>query len=99
MQNYREKRHYPRMETECPARFEHAGGGAGGAIVKNLSGGGLLAWVDQEIPAGSVLTVTLKPINDTTPPMVAEVKVVRSAVLAQSDGNFAVACQISRVCG
>ena len=98
MQDYNERRHYPRMQVECPARIESAGLG-GGATVKNLSGGGLLVWADHEISPGSTLKVEVRPVNDTTPPMVAEVRVLRSSPVVDTAGSFAVACRISRVLG
>lgn len=99
MLEYREKRHYPRREIECPASFRVAGGPGGGAIVKNLSGGGLLVWTDRDITLGETLQMQIKPVNDITPPMVAEVKVLRSTAVGGIDGSFAVACRISRVLG
>lgn len=99
MLEYREKRNYPRMEIECPASFRVAGGAGGGAIVKNLSGGGLLVWIDRDIVPGETLQMEIKPVNDITPPMIAEVQVLRSTPVGGVDGSFAVACRISRVLG
>lgn len=99
MQDYREKRNYPRMDIECPASFHVVGGEGGGAIVKNLSGGGVLVWIDRDIAPDSVLKIEIKPISDITPPMIAEVRVLRSTPLGETDGSFAVACQIRRVLG
>lgn len=99
MEDYREKRNYPRMQTECPARFLLAGGGGGAAVVKNFSGGGLLAWIDRDVAPGALLTMEVKPTDDITPPMVAEVCVVRSTPVGEMAGSFAVACQIRRVLG
>jgi len=99
VQDYSDKRNYPRMQVECPARFKIAGGDGGGAVVKNLSGGGLLVWIDREIASGSLLTMEIRPINDITPPMVAEVRVLRSTPVGEEGSSFAVACQIGRVLG
>ena len=99
MQDYREKRNYPRMEIDCPASFDVVGGQGGGAIVKNLSGGGLLMWLDHEISPQSTLLLEIKPVNDITPPMQAEVEVLRCTPVDGGEGSFAVACQISRVLG
>lgn len=99
MLDYREKRNYPRMQVECPASFRLRGGGGGGAVVKNLSGGGLLVWIDRHIEPGEVLQMEIKPISDITPPMVAEVNVLRSTPVGETDGSFAVACQIRRLLG
>lgn len=99
MLEYDEKRNYPRMTIDCPARFQVVGGEGGGAIVKNLSGGGVLMWIDRDFAPGSALQIEIRPISDITPPMVAEVRVVRSTAVGDDEGSFAVACQISRVLG
>lgn len=99
MLNYREKRNYPRMEIECPASFRVVAGEGGGAIVKNLSGGGLLMWIDHQIAPDTVLQIDIKPISEITPPMAAEVRVLRCTPLAEGEGSFAVACEIARVLG
>lgn len=99
MQDYREKRNYPRMDIECPASFQIVDGDGGGAIVKNLSGGGLLVWIDRDMAPGSLLRIQIKPVNDITPPMLAEVEVLRNTPLGGTDGSFAIACQIRRVLG
>lgn len=99
MQDYNEKRNYPRMTIECPASFTIVGAGAGGAIVRNLSGGGLLISIDHEIAQGSEMRIEIKPVNDITPPMVAEVQVLRCTPAADPAGSFSVACRISRLLG
>lgn len=99
MVDYREKRNYPRMDIECPASFQVVDGDGGGAIVKNLSGGGLLMWLDREIESNATLMLEIKPVNDITPPMTAEVQVLRCTPVDGGQGSFAVACQISRVLG
>jgi hypothetical protein len=99
MLEYREKRNYPRMDIDCPASFEIVGGDGGGAIVKNLSGGGLLMWIDRNVAPESSLNIEIKPVNDITPPMVAELKVLRCTPVGETEGSFAVACQISRILG
>ena len=99
MQDYEEKRSYPRMAIECPASFEIVDGAGGGAIVKNLSGGGLLMWMDRDIEAGLEMKIEIMPVSDITPPMVAEVRVLRCSPMGGEEGSFAVACQISRLLG
>lgn len=99
MRDYDEKRGYPRMEIECPARFAIVGENDGGAIVKNLSGGGVLIWVERALDPGAELTIEAKPINDITPPMRAAVRVLRCSPVDESSGSFAVACIIDRILG
>ncbi len=99
MQEYREKRNYPRMTIDCPASFKVMDGEGGGALVKNLSGGGLLICIDHAVATGSLLQIEVKPMNDLTPPMQAEVQVLRCTPVEDGDGSFAVACQINRILG
>ncbi len=99
MQDYNEKGNYPRMAIECPASFQVVGGEGGGAVVRNLSGGGLLMSMDRELGAGAQLKIQIKPANDITPPMVAEVRVVRCTPENAEPGRYAVACQITRLLG
>jgi len=99
MQDYNEKRCYPRMNIECPANFEIVGETAGGAVVKNLSGGGVLLWIERAVEPDAVLHIEIKPVNDITPPMRAEVRVLRCSAVEEAQGSFAVACAINRVMG
>lgn len=99
MRDYDEKRGYPRMEIECPASFAIVGEDDGGAIVQNLSGGGVLMWVERALNPGDELTIEVKPIKDITPPMRASVRVLRCSPVDESSGGFAVACVIERVLG
>ncbi len=99
MQDYNEKRSYPRMAIDCPAKFEIVGSDSGGAIVKNLSGGGVLMWTENEVSPDTELKIEIKPANDITPPMKAELRVVRCTPVADADGSFAVACMINRILG
>ncbi|RMG32712.1 MAG: PilZ domain-containing protein [Gammaproteobacteria bacterium] len=98
MLDYQEKRQYPRMEIECPACFTIEGqAGQAGAIVKNLSGGGLLMWLEQSVPPGALLSIRIDPPSDITPPMKARVKVLRCTPVEGVEGQFAVACQTEEI--
>lgn len=97
MQEYTEKRRFPRMDIECPARFEIVGEQARGAIVKNLSGGGVLLWIERSFQPDTELTIEIVPVRDITPPMRAVVHVLRCTPIDEAAGNYAVACAIERV--
>lgn len=98
MLDYNEKRAFPRMNVECPAKIRlHGDADARGAIVKNLSGGGVLIWLDQAMAQGSVFDITVEPGIDLTPPLDARVKVTRCTQLAEGEGSFAIACQIQQL--
>jgi hypothetical protein len=95
MLDYSEKRDFPRMAVECPAQFRLEGSDKiDGAIVKDLSGGGVLLWVDQEVEAGSQLSIVVTPSNAITPPLHAKVEVIRCFPLEEEEGTFAAACTI-----
>ena len=93
-----EKRNFSRVAIECPANFTISGEDAiAGAVVKDLSGGGVLMWIEREVSANTVLSIEVAPVNNITPPMKAEVKVVRCTPVEGADGYFAVACAMERV--
>ena len=56
-------------------------------------------WMDVECPMDAEMKIEIKPVNDITPPMVAEDKVIRCAPVGGENGSFAVACQINRLLG
>lgn len=94
------RRSFPRIHIECPAKVRIGKeGDTKGAIVKNLSGGGVLMWVEQALEPGARLQIEIRPVNQITPPMSAEVQVLRCHPVAEGEGSFAVACQIERVLG
>ena len=97
MLDYKEQRDFPRMEIECPASFSIQGQpGMHGAIVKNLSGGGVLIWFDGQIEPGSSLDIEVAPPNSITPPMHARMQALRCTPVDGADGQFAVACMIEQ---
>ncbi len=98
MQEYSEKRDFPRMVLECPAQFRLEGSDkVDGAIVKNLSGGGVLLWIDQQVEPGNQLSIAITPENDITPSLHAQVEVIRCIPLEDEESSFAAACTIVQV--
>lgn len=98
MQDYREKRDLPRMQLDCPAQLEMLDDGATGtATVHNLSGGGMLITFNQMLEVGRMLRVRIEPSRDVTPPMVADVRVLRCDPQSDGDGRYAVAGEITRI--
>jgi hypothetical protein len=95
MLEYSEKRDFPRMALDCPAQFCLEGSDkVDGAIVKNLSGGGVLLWIDQQVEPGSQLDIVITPGKDITPSLHAQVKVIRCIPLEDEESSFAAACTI-----
>ena len=100
MLDYKEQRDYPRMELDCPASFSFMGQpGTQGAIVKNLSGGGVLMWIEGQVTPGSNLDIEVAPPNSRTPPMHARMQVLRCTPVDGADGQFAVACVLQESFG
>ncbi len=91
-----DNRNFFRMDVECPARFRIEGSDeTAGAIVKNLSGEGLLLWLDHKVEPGTRLSIIIVPGKSITPPLSVVVEVVRSYPLeTEEEGNFAAACII-----
>ncbi len=94
MQSYDEKRHFPRMAVNSRARYWLNGSDESAiAIVENLSGSGVLLYVDKDIPAGSEITVEIKPQLDVTPPRTLVAEVVRcDRQSPQQQGEYSIAC-------
>jgi hypothetical protein len=92
------RRSFPRVDIDCPAsvRIDNSGY-AEGAIVKNLSGGGFLLWLDRPVEEGSEFEITVAPQTPITPPLSARVRVVRCTPIPESEGSHAVACSILEV--
>ncbi|MDJ0805203.1 MAG: PilZ domain-containing protein [Gammaproteobacteria bacterium] len=96
MHDFAEKRDFIRMPIDCPAQFRIAGSDSTqSAIVKNLSSNGMLMLFDREIDPGTQLTVEIMPGKNITPPLSAEMSVLRS--YTADEGNFNIACAIERI--
>ncbi len=92
------RRDFPRVTIDCPASVRIGQEGlAEGAIVKNLSGGGFLLWLDHAIETDAVFEITVAPSTPITPPLTARVKVVRCTAVPDSEGSYSVACAIEEI--
>lgn len=91
-----DQRNYHRMKIDCPAKFEAIGGNQPltGAVVKNLSSGGMLILVEDNIDAGSQLRITIEPVSSITPPLTADIEVLRCTAIPDGEGAFSAACKI-----
>ena len=97
MLEYLEKRDYIRMEVDCAARIELEGLEPLAAIVKDLSATGVLMWVDSKIPSGSLGTISILPGKNITPPLAAQVEIIRCEPLEENPSTFAAACSIREI--
>lgn len=92
------QRAFRRIEIDCPASVRIGREAyAEGAIVKNLSGGGFLLWLERELETGSEFEITVSPATPITPPLNARVAVLRCTPIPDSEGSYAVACAILEV--
>jgi hypothetical protein len=96
MNDFSEKRSFPRMGIECPAQYLIQGSTeVAEGRVKNLSAAGLLLLTTQEIDPGTKLSIHIVPTQPITPPFSADLNVVRSS--AGGEGEYEVACSIERI--
>ena len=96
MLDYAEKRDFQRMAIECPAQFRLPNADKiSGAIVKNLCSGGMLLWVEQEVEPGVKINIEVLPGKTITPPLSAQVNVLRCYEL--EEGVWAAACAIEKI--
>jgi hypothetical protein len=98
MIDYKEKRDFYRMIMDCSAEYSVNGSGEKGeAIVKDLSSGGLLLWVKEEVKPGSELSILLQPGSDITPPLNAKVEVIRCDPIEEEQDTYAAACSMVEI--
>lgn len=96
MHDFAEKRDFIRMHIDCPAQVRITGvEETSSAIVKNLSGTGMLMLCEQAIDPGTHLNIEIMPGKSITPPLSAEMSVLRS--YPADGGNFNIACSIERI--
>jgi hypothetical protein len=96
MVDYTEKRDFQRMTLDSSLEFQVFNDSrVYQGTVKNLSANGLMFTSDKSLPLGIQLSIKLTPENSITPPMVAEVKVIRCD--KHSDGLYYVAGEMSQI--
>lgn len=85
---YDEKRDYIRLEVDCEFVFkkEDSDEEESSGHVVNLSGRGMMFITAMELEKDIVLEVNIKPSNILTPPLHANVKVVRVVKQRHADG-------------
>ena len=93
-----EQRRFHRMAIDSRAQYRVEGNaGFVGATIKNLSTGGMLMWLDRALPADAVAHVVLEPVTRITPPLHAQIRVPRCHPVPESEGVYAVACEIEKI--
>ncbi len=97
MRDYAEKRDFIRMGAECPMTFRTPESDqAYEAKTKNLSGNGVQFETKQEPVPGSLLEITITPGLSTTPPLRAQVEVIR-VTSSDSGDRYVVAARITEI--
>jgi hypothetical protein len=91
-----DKRDFRRMVMDCSASFQVAGEGSPRvAVVKDLSAGGVLLLADESLDVGAQLLIEIRPAADITPPLKADLQVVRCD--PSQEGGYSVACTIETI--
>ena len=86
---YDEKRDFIRIELDCGIVFKNIDSDDSSeqvGKVSNLSGRGLMFISEAEIEKNSMIEINIKPSNILTPPLHANVKVVRVVKQRHADG-------------
>ena len=86
---YDEKRDFIRIELDCGIVFKNIDSDDSSeqvGEVSNLSGRGLMFISDAELEKNSMIEINIKPSNILTPPLHANVKVVRVVKQRHADG-------------
>jgi len=96
MIDYSEKRDFIRMTMACEMQI-HDRATAHTELVhlEDLSASGMRFFSSRELAEGQTLDVTISPARDITPPMQAQITVIRCQ--AEADGRFDVAAAISDI--
>ncbi len=96
MNDYSEKRDFQRMVLDCSLEYRiSAEDKIYQGKIQNLSAKGVLFQGDQSIALGVQIQITVSPVHDITPPMVADVRVTRCD--KREDGNYYVAGEIIQI--
>ena len=96
MVDFTEKRDFQRMVVDTAVEYQLLGEeNVHRGIAKNLSGKGMMIIADQDLQPGTQLKIKLVPGNTITPPMQAQLKVIRCH--QQDDGAYQLACEIIQI--
>lgn len=95
MLEYAEKRDFIRMTVACDMEIHHSDQRQSEMVkLEDLSATGMRFFADQALEAGQKLDVTIHPGSDITPPMQAQIAVIRCDA---ADNRFDIAASIENV--
>ncbi len=90
MSDYIEKRDFLRMSIDSALEYRITDDKeVYQANIINLSGNGILFKTSHDITPGIQIGVTITPVNDITPPLSADVRVIRCDNLAEDEYHVA----------
>jgi hypothetical protein len=96
MFNQTEKREYLRMDLDCNLEYRVKDSDVmQQGLVVNLSAKGILFTVQNSIDEGELVHIKLSPVNNITPPMLAETRVIRC--IRKSEDEFRIAAEITSI--
>ncbi|MBC8210895.1 MAG: PilZ domain-containing protein [Gammaproteobacteria bacterium] len=96
MIDYSEKRDFQRMQMDCSMQFSVAGDEKKWqAHIINLSATGVLFIAEIALPEGSRASIYLSPVHTITPPLCADIEVIRC--VAQAEQAFKIAAHIVNI--
>jgi len=95
---YDEKRDFIRVDVDCEILFRETDSETEETgHVANLSGRGMMFIADRELKKESIVEVKIKPSNVLTPPLHANVRVVRVVKQRHHDG-YEIGAVIKEIC-
>lgn len=95
---YQEKRDFIRMRVDSPVTMAIQGETeALSGICRDLSGGGMLVEVDQTLPVGTELNVTLASSHGHAPVLQATAEVARITELADEPSSSRVGLRLTEI--
>jgi hypothetical protein len=93
-----DQRNFHRMTVECEIKYRKSGTNEyQSGTANNISAGGLQFTSVDALDIGDQVEVLIEPGVSLTPPLHAMVEVVRTEELADSPGNYRVACNIRQI--
>jgi len=95
MLEYNEKRDYYRMNIDCEARLSQSGSGSTEIVqIADLSATGMRLISPSELAADEIYNITITPRTNITPPLNADIVVLRCD---EKGGEFHIAATIKEI--
>jgi len=89
MTEYAEKRDFQRMVMDCSLAYTIEGGQEHEGVVRDLSAKGIKFTTTDALTEGASAEVILTPANSITPPMRANINIIRCSEISKNDYDIA----------